>query len=147
MMSEETILSVPVFSDLANLAFSLRREVFVAEQGVPAEEELDAYDLTADHYVAIKDGNVVATTRVIHKEEGAKLSRFAVRRSERGHGVGGRLMAFVLEDLSARDKPRVFMSAQADKIGFYEKYGFQAYGEEYLECDILHRMMKNWQDK
>lgn len=145
-MFNETILQVPVFSDLANLAFNLRREVFVAEQGVPAEEELDEYDLTADHYVLIKDGSVVATTRVIHKEEGAKLSRFAVRKAERGHGVGGRLLAFVLEDLKGRGKPRVFMSAQADKIGFYEKYGFQAYGDEYLECDIVHRMMKNWPD-
>ncbi|MEW4564024.1 GNAT family N-acetyltransferase [Bremerella sp. JC770] len=145
-MSPETILQVPVFSDLANLAFTLRREVFVTEQGVPAEEELDAFDLTADHYVLIKDGNVVATTRVLHKEEGGKLSRFAVRRSERGHGVGGRLLAFVLADLKAKGMPRVFMSAQSDKIGFYEKFGFQAYGDEFLECDIRHRMMKNWVD-
>jgi len=146
-MTPEIILPVPVFSDLANLAFNLRREVFVVEQGVPAEEELDEYDLTADHYVAIQEGSVVATTRVIHKEEGAKLSRFAVRQCERGRGVGGRLLAFVLDDLTSRGRPRVFMSAQADKVGFYEKFGFHAYGEEYLECDIRHRMMKNWHEK
>lgn len=145
-MSQETILQVPVFSDLANLAFNVRREVFVTEQGVPAEEELDEYDLTADHYVLVKDGSVVATTRVIHKEEGAKLSRFAVLKAARGHGIGGRLLAFVLADLKAKGKPHVFMSAQADKIGFYEKYGFHAYGPEYYECDILHRMMKNWDE-
>ncbi len=145
-MSSELIVQVPVFSDLANLAFALRREVFVTEQGVPEEEELDSFDLTADHYVAIQQGNVVATTRVIHKEEGAKLSRFAVRKSARGLGIGGRLLAFVLEDLKARGLTRVFMSAQSDKIGFYEKYGFHAYGDEYLECDIRHRMMKNWSD-
>lgn len=145
-MPSDIILQVPVFSDLANLAFTLRREVFVTEQGVPAEEELDEYDLTADHYVLVKDGTVVATTRVIYKEEGCKLSRFAVRKAERGHGVGGRLLAFVLADLKAKGKPRVFMSAQSDKIGFYAKYGFHAYGDEYHECDILHRMMKNWAD-
>ncbi len=145
-MSNTIILQVPVFSDLANLAFALRREVFVVEQGVPAEEELDAYDLTADHYVLVKEGCVVATTRVIHKEEGGKLSRFAVRQAERGKGVGGRLLEYVLADLKAKGKLRVFMSAQADKIGFYQKYGFHAYGDEYHECDILHRMMKNWSD-
>ncbi len=145
-MSSELIVQVPVFSDLANLAFALRREVFVTEQGVPEEEELDSFDLTADHYVAIQQGNVVATTRVIYKEEGAKLSRFSVRKSARGLGIGGRLLAFVLEDLKARGLTRVFMSAQSDKIGFYEKYGFHAYGDEYLECDIRHRMMKNWSD-
>lgn len=146
-MPSETILQIPVFSDLANLAFTLRREVFVTEQGVPAEEELDEFDLTADHYVLVKDGTVVATTRVIHKDVGCKLSRFAVRKAERGHGVGGRLLAFVPADLKVKGKPRVFMSAQSDKIGFYEKYGFQAYGDEFYECDILHRMMRNWDEE
>ncbi|PQO39005.1 GNAT family N-acetyltransferase [Blastopirellula marina] len=145
-MPTETILQVPVFSDLANLAFTLRREVFVTEQGVPAEGELDEYDMTADHYVLVRDGDVVATSRVIHKEEGCKLSRFAVRKAVRGLGVGGRMMAFVLADLKAKGKHRVFLSAQSDKIGFYEKYGFHAYGPEYYECDILHRMMQNWDD-
>lgn len=142
----ETVLQVPIFSDLANLAMALRREVFVLEQGVPESEEYDAYDLTADQYVMVVDGDVIATLRVIQREGFSQVSRFVVRVTHRGQGVGGRLLDHVLRDLVAQGKPKTYLSAQADKMGFYEKYGFQAYGDEYTECDIVHRHMKNWEE-
>ncbi|GAA4427226.1 GNAT family N-acetyltransferase [Bremerella cremea] len=144
-MPSEIILRVPFFSDLANLAMTLRREVFVVEQNVPDSEEYDIHDPTGDHYVVVREGCVVATTRVLRYEEESRLSRFAVRRSLRGSGVGGRLCDFVMKDLAAQGRTKVFLHAQVDKIGFYAKYGFKPYGEEYLECDILHRNMRNWE--
>ena len=145
-MNQEIILQVPVFSDLANLAMALRREVFVLEQGVPESEEYDAYDLTADQYVTVIGGDVVATLRVIQREGFGQVSRFVVRASHRGQGIGRRLLGHVLQNLVAQDKPKAYLSAQADKVGFYEKLGFRAYGDEFIECGIVHRHMKNWQE-
>jgi predicted GNAT family N-acyltransferase len=79
--SRETILMVPVYSDLANLGFALRREVFILEQGVPAKEEFDTKDLGATHFVLIEDGDVVATLRIIWHEDSAQISRVVVRKS------------------------------------------------------------------
>ncbi len=78
------VVQVPVFSTLCNAAFGLRREVFVIEQNVPQEIELDADDLTATHMVAIADGEVVGTLRMIAKPEHLKIGRVAVRRDYRG---------------------------------------------------------------
>ncbi|RCS49363.1 GNAT family N-acetyltransferase [Bremerella cremea] len=143
-MSTVEILPVPFFSDLANLAMGLRREVFVLEQGVPEDGEYDELDPKAQHFVAIKQGNVVATGRVIYGEEVARISRFAVRKSERGTGVGAQLMAFIMQHLSQQGHDKVFLNSQQDKIGFYAKHGFAAYGEVFYECDIPHRRMTNW---
>ena len=62
---DAALLFVPVFSPLGNLAFALRREVFVIEQQIAEAEEFDAHDLTARHLVAVKDGQVVGTLRLI----------------------------------------------------------------------------------
>ena len=91
-MSDIIILAVPVFSTLANAAFALRREVFVWEQKVPEEEELDSYDLTAIHYVAVAEGNVVATLRLIEQPEHMKIGRVAVHQAWRGKGVARKLI-------------------------------------------------------
>lgn len=143
-MSTVHIMPVPFFSELANLAMGLRREVFVLEQNVPEEEEYDALDPTSQHYVAIYKGNVVATARVIHGDQAARISRFAVRKSQRGTGVGAKLMAFIMQHLSEAGHEKVFLNSQEDKIGFYAKHGFAAYGDVFYECEIPHRRMTNW---
>ncbi|RYE36459.1 MAG: GNAT family N-acetyltransferase, partial [Hyphomicrobiales bacterium] len=91
-MSDIIILPVPVFSTLSNAAFALRKEVFVWEQKVPEEEELDSYDLTASHYVAVAEGNVVATLRLIQQPEHMKIGRVAVHQAWRGKGVARKLI-------------------------------------------------------
>ncbi|MFZ5604423.1 MAG: GNAT family N-acetyltransferase [Pseudomonadota bacterium] len=140
----EAVLAVPAYCDLANLAFGLRREVFMLEQGVSHADEYDDKDRIATHYVTVLDGNVVATMRVLWLTEHAKIGRFAVRKSLRGRGVGGRLFRAVIESIRARGVERIALEAQIDKTRFYEKYGFHAYGDEYLDAGIVHRRMKNY---
>ncbi len=77
-MSDLAILIVPVFSPLANLAFALRREVFLVEQRV-ADDEFDADDLTAIHVVAIAGGAVVGTLRIIRLPEHVKIGAAYVK--------------------------------------------------------------------
>lgn len=143
-MSDLTILPVPCFSTLCNAAFNLRREVFVWEQKVPEEEEHDEYDLTATHFVAIAEGEVVGTLRLIQQPEHMKIGRVAVRQSFRGRGIAGALIAAAMDHARARGQDRFYLTAQSDKLGFYEKLGFVAFGPEFFDGGMPHRAMRDY---
>lgn len=142
--SRFTLLVVPVFSPLANLGFALRREVFINEQAVPEELENDADDLTATHIVGIADGAVVAVARILFKAEHAKIGRVAIARPYRGAGLGARLIAFAVETARAEGQSRCYLESQADKIAFYARLGFVAFGEPFMDAGMAHRAMKNY---
>jgi predicted GNAT family N-acyltransferase len=118
-----TILVVPVFSPLCNLAFALRRAVFIDEQQVE-DEEFDAHDLSATHFVVIVDGAVVGTLRLIETAEHMKIGRVAVAKSVRGLGIGRQLMQHAMDHARAAGHTRFALNAQHDKTGFYETFGF-----------------------
>lgn len=139
-----TILIVPVFSTLCNAAFALRREVFVWEQKVPEEEEHDADDLTATHLVAIIAGEVVGTLRLITKPEHIKIGRVAVRAAFRGQGVAKAMMIAAMDEARAKGQDRFYLTAQSDKLVFYEKLGFAAYGPEFQDGGMPHRAMRTY---
>jgi len=143
-MSDITILRVPVFSTLSNAAFALRKEVFVWEQKVPEEEELDSYDLTATHYVAVAEGNVVATLRLIMQPEHMKIGRVAVHQAWRGKGVARKLIEKAMADARDRGQERFYLTAQSDKLGLYEKLGFVAFGPEFMDGGMPHRAMRDY---
>ena len=138
------ILEVPAFSTLCNAAFALRREVFVLEQHVPPEEEHDAYDLTATHLVAVLEGEVVGTLRIVFLPEHAKIGRVAVHRLHRGRGIARSLMDAAMELSRARGQERFYLTAQIAALGLYEKLGFVAFGEEFLDAGIPHLEMKTY---
>ncbi|MCR6636925.1 GNAT family N-acetyltransferase [Devosia sp.] len=143
-MSDIIILRVPVFSTLSNAAFALRKEVFVWEQKVPEEEELDSYDLTAIHYVAVAEGNVVATLRLIEQPEHMKIGRVAVHQAWRGKGVARKLIEKAMADARAKGSERFYLTAQSDKLGLYEKLGFVAFGPEFMDGGMPHRAMRDY---
>ncbi|WIY52267.1 GNAT family N-acetyltransferase [Devosia sp. YIM 151766] len=143
-MSAPVILPVPVFSTLCNAAFALRREVFVWEQRVPEEEEHDADDLTATHFVAILDGEVVGTLRLIDRPEHVKIGRVAVRGQFRGRGIARKLMVAAMDHGRANGRERFYLTAQADKLGFYESLGFVAFGPEFSDGGMPHRAMRDY---
>ena len=139
-----TILVVPPFSTLCNAAFALRREVFVWEQKVPEEEEHDADDMTATHFVAIAAGEVVGTLRLIDKPEHVKIGRVAVRQSCRGHGIAKQMMTAAMDHARAQGRDRFYLTAQSDKLGMYEKLGFAAFGPEFQDGGMPHRAMRSY---
>ncbi|WP_297113254.1 GNAT family N-acetyltransferase [uncultured Devosia sp.] len=143
-MSDIVILPVPVFSLLCNAAFTLRSEVFVWEQKVPEEEEHDEYDLGATHFVAIADGEVVGTLRLIDLPEHTKIGRVAVRQAFRGRGIARKLIAAAMAHARARGQDRFFLTAQSDKLGFYESLGFVAFGPEFMDGGMPHRAMRDY---
>jgi predicted GNAT family N-acyltransferase len=144
MRSAATILAVPFHSDLGRLALALRHEVFVEEQRVPVEEERDSFDDDATHVVALLEGDVVGTLRLIHLPEHVKIGRVAVQANRRGLGIALDMMDFAMALARARGEQRFYLAAQTDKIGFYQRFGFVAYGGEFDDGGMPHRSMKTY---
>ena len=129
--------------------FAVRMIVFVEEQNVPPSEELDALDVTATHFLARRAdlapddmGAIIGTARLIDKgERKAKIGRVAVLREHRGRGVGALLMRAVEDTARAQGFTYLALDAQCYAIPFYEKLGYAAQGDVFLDCDIEHRYM------
>jgi predicted GNAT family N-acyltransferase len=128
--------------DEIEACLEIRFEVFVGEQHVPPEEEIDGIDDRCIHYLATADGRPVGTARIIPKPPTAKIGRVAVVRSERGLGVGTAIMQYVLEDASSMGFVEAVLDAQTTAIPFYEKLGFVAESGEFLDAGIPHRRMR-----
>ncbi|MEQ8599680.1 MAG: GNAT family N-acetyltransferase [Devosia sp.] len=143
-MSDPVIMPVPVFSLLCNAAFALRREVFVWEQKVPPEEEHDEHDLAATHFVAVVEGEVVGTLRLIDLPEHTKIGRVAVHQAFRGRGIARKLIAAAMAHARTRGQDRFYLTAQSDKLGFYESLGFVAFGPEFTDGGMPHRAMRDY---
>jgi ElaA protein len=118
----------------------LRLEVFVVEQRITVENELDGLDVQAEHVLGkTPDGRVVATARLVPVEGAVKVGRIVVDRAWRGRGVGRALMLHVDQHLGARGG---VMSAQAHLVGWYESLGWRAEGPVYDEAGIPHRLLR-----
>lgn len=120
---------------------AIRRRVFIEEQNVPEELELDDLDATAVHLLAVQDGRPVGTARLLIEGESAKIGRVAVLPEMRGTRAGAALMRAALDELRARGVTKAKLGAQTHAIGFYEKLGFTVHGPEYDDAGIPHRDM------
>ncbi|MGH1330314.1 MAG: GNAT family N-acetyltransferase [Paracoccaceae bacterium] len=122
---------------------ALRLEVFVEEQGVTLEEEMDDLDGEAIHLLAVDGDLPVGTARILRKGATGKIGRVCVVKSHRGTGLGAALIRASLERLAKEAGiTRAQLGAQTHAIGFYEKLGFTAYGPVYDDAGIPHRDME-----
>lgn len=140
-----TITVLPIASDEAwEAAQAVRVEVFVQEQGVPVELEMDEHDAAARHWVAIEPGGrVVGTARAVVKDDGTwKIGRVAVLAPWRGKGVGAAVMRAIMHDLVAAGAPGAYLESQTHARTFYEKLGFVAEGPAFEEAGIPHVAMR-----
>ncbi|WP_276357973.1 GNAT family N-acetyltransferase [Cohnella caldifontis] len=130
-------------------AFDVRKEVFVEEQNVPMDLEMDEYDASVDacrHFIAEEDGRVVGASRWKEYEPGtAKLQRIAVRKPFRGCGVGRELVLAMERDAASQGFVRSLLDAQCSAEAFYQKLGYSTESTEtFLDAGIPHvRMSKN----
>lgn len=120
----------------------IRFAVFVREQNVPVELEQDEYDATALHVLARENGSAVGTARIILSGETGKIGRVAVLASQRGTGLGRKLIEACLDELSKLPEiTTAKLGSQIHALGFYEKLGFVAEGPEFDDAGIPHKMM------
>ena len=120
-------------------AAPIRFAVFVEEQGVPREIELDEMDGACVHAVAFEGDRAVATGRLLPD---GHIGRMAVLKPWRGRGIGSRMLGRLIEQARSRGDREVALSAQVHAVAFYRAHGFVEDGDAYLEAGILHQAMR-----
>lgn len=135
---------------------AVRRQVFVEEQHVPEDLEFDSHDAldaAAAHVLAVRgDGLPLGTSRLLYGPEAAdrtggdpavgSLGRLAVVEEARGLRIGVALVRAVEDVARERGLLVVELHAQTRALGFYERLGYAAYGDEYVSVGIPHRGMR-----
>jgi len=117
----------------------VRHAVFVVEQKIPQEIEIDAFDPQVMHALAIdREGHPIGTGRL--SAEG-RIGRVAVIAAWRGKSVGTELMQGLIDHARSEGMTSVHLHAQTQSLDFYQKLGFEPNGAEFSEAGIPHRNM------
>jgi len=118
------------------LAAPIRFKVFVEEQKVPEESEIDERDPHCVHALARgDDGRAVGTGRLLPD---GHIGRMAVLREARQLGVGSALLTALMDEAWRRGHAQAVLSAQTHAIPFYRRHGYVVVGGEYMDCGIPH---------
>lgn len=123
----------------------IRTEVFVAEQGVAPELEVDGFDAPCapcDHYLIMDGGNAVGTFRCIFEGDAVHVGRLCVKKERRGEGFGRAALEFIEKEYASRGFVKLTLGAQCAAIPFYEKCGFKTVSDVFLDAGIPHRTME-----
>lgn len=137
-MSRFSVASADYARDIASLR-AVRDVVFVQEQRVPVEIELDALDALCTHVIARDAGGAPVGTGRLAPD--GKIGRMAVLRDWRGRGVGVAMLRALLQSATAAGLAKVHLHAQVDAEGFYAAEGFLPCGERFEEAGIQHQAM------
>jgi predicted GNAT family N-acyltransferase len=119
-------------------AVPLRFAVFVQEQGVPVEIELDELDAGCLHALAFQGNRAVGTGRLLPD---GHIGRMAVLKPWRRRGIGGAMLKKLVEAAAGRGVRTLRLSAQVHALEFYRAHGFRPEGEVYEEAGIPHQGM------
>ena len=117
----------------------IRRSVFIDEQQIPVEIEIDAFEESAIYVIAYFDEEAVGTARWREIGNTVKLERFAVLKNYRNKGIGRKLTMFIIDRIP--QGKIIFLNSQESAIGFYSKLGFLSKGPLFKEANILHQKM------
>lgn len=135
-------IEISDFETLKNRIYSVRSPVFEIEQGVSRAIERDGFDKDCIHVLAYDDNNEpVGTARLMPD---GKIGRMAVIKEWRKKGIGGKMLAALIETASEKKMDQLFLNSQKTAVGFYSKFGFKSQGSEFIEADIIHiKMVKH----
>lgn len=137
-MSAALTVRLGSWDELSAQASPIRFTVFVDEQKVPVELELDEFDPLSCHALALAGDEAVGTGRLLPD---GHIGRLAVLAGWRGRGVGALLLQALIDEAQRRGMARVVLNAQTHALGFYARFGFVPEGEEYEEAGLPHRTM------
>lgn len=126
-----------------SVCLDIRRQVFVVEQGVPEDLEVDGLDAEAVHLLARHEGEPAGTLRLRRVDDAVKIERVAVLPKHRGAQIGSALTRAALEEARLWGGiTRAKLGAQVPVIPFYEALGFVAHGPVFDDAGIPHRTME-----
>ena len=123
-------------------AYLIRQKVFIQEQEVPEDMELDEHDPSAKHALAYQDDLCVGTGRLVRLDSHyAQIGRMAVLSAFRNQGIGKAILSCLIALAKAEGVSILMLHSQVSAIPFYAKLGFIAQGPIYDEAGIPHRNM------
>ena len=117
----------------------IRNQVFTQEQDIDPKSDFDGQDHDAVHVLVVDEGKFVGTGRMLAD---GHIGRLAVLKTHRGRGLGARAVLALVKEAEELGLRRVFLGAQKQAVGFYEKLDFSVYGEPYIEVNIQHMHME-----
>lgn len=138
-MTHSFTVAIGNWSELGEQACAVRHEVFVVEQQVPIELELDEHDGRAVHALAFDGDTVIGTARLLPD---AHIGRMAVRKPYRGQGVGALLLRSLVDEAFGCGHIAVVLAAQCHAQGFYLAQGFVPEGDVFMDAGIKHIKMR-----
>jgi predicted GNAT family N-acyltransferase len=128
-------------SELA-AALELRGRVFCEEQGVSFEADQDGRDHEATHIVAVDDGVVIGTCRLLFRGQVARLGRLAVQQERRGENVAAEILSEADRIATEAGSESIALHAQTYAQSLYERAGYVEYGPTFVEEGIEHVAME-----
>ena len=127
--------------DEMSLVHQIRMDVFVNEQGVPVELEMDGLDASGVHVLAIVDGAPAGCGRLLLKGNEAKIGRVAVKKEFRRYGIGTGICKLLIAIAGDSGAELVYLGAQLTAVDFYISLGFEKEGDVFEEAGIDHIKM------
>lgn len=136
------MILIKSWQDAKNEAYLIRECVFIEEQGVPEDMELDEFDPLAQHALAYLDSQAIGTARLVTMPGNiGRIGRMAVLAAYRRGGIGTQLLRTLLQKATSQNMVKIELHSQLSAIPFYEQFGFIAQGNIYDEAGIAHRDM------
>jgi predicted GNAT family N-acyltransferase len=120
------------------LASPIRFQVFVGEQRVPAEIELDDMDAPSLHAIAFENEKAIGTGRLLPD---GHIGRMAILKEWRRRGIGAAILKALIDAAERRGDREIALSAQLHAVEFYRMHGFEPVGDVYEEAGIPHQAM------
>ncbi|MGG5253224.1 GNAT family N-acetyltransferase [Neobacillus sp. SM06] len=136
-------MTVTIVSNKKQLedAFFVRKTVFVEEQNVPVEEEIDQYEDDSHHFVLYKGEAPIAAGRFRIVDGYGKVERICVLKEARGTGAGKEIMNRIENFASEKGLEKLKLNAQTHAIHFYERLGYEVVSDEFMDAGIPHKTM------
>lgn len=131
--------------DTLKEALKIRNKVFTVEKGVPVDIEVDEYDDLnddCDHFIIEYNSNKVGTIRCLKNNDIVKVQRFCILSNYRNLGIGNEVLKYIEEYYKKEQKSKIIMDAKYSVYKFYEKCGYKAVSNKFIEAGIEHIKME-----
>ena len=123
------------------IVFDIRKNVFVQEQHVPIEIELDEFEDDSIHFICYHEKQAVGASRLRFMEDFGKLERICVLKEYRGKSLGKQLISQMESEIHRQGYTKSKLNAQTHAISFYEGLGYKVVSDEFMDAGIPHVTM------
>lgn len=122
-------------------AFSVRKTVFICEQNVPEEIEIDEYEDASTHFILYQENLPIGAGRFRFIEDYGKVERICVLPEARKIGAGKAIMEGIEQFAAQNGLHKLKLHAQTHAIPFYSRLGYEVISDEFMDAGIPHKTM------